>query len=68
MVVVRLSPPVTVNSNNLLSGLDLSSLGGGTINITANVEDIAINSATQALASSNKIFYPVKKSKKNVTL
>ena len=64
-----ISATATVVSNSYsTSGLDLSSLGGCTINIAADVEDIAGNSATQALASSNKIFYPVKKSKKNATL
>ena len=64
-----ISATATVTSNSYsTSGLDLSSLGGGTINIAADVEDIAGNSATQASVSSNKIFYPVKKSKKNATL
>ena len=39
----------TVNSNSYsVTGLDLSSLGDGSLTITADVDDLAGNSATQA--------------------
>ncbi|WP_415408410.1 FG-GAP-like repeat-containing protein [Synechococcus sp. W2B2] len=45
----------TVNSNSYsVSGLDLSSLNDGTLNITADVSDLAGNSATQATDSTTK--------------
>ncbi|WP_415409201.1 Ig-like domain-containing protein [Synechococcus sp. A10-1-5-9] len=45
----------TVNSNSYsVSGLDLSSLADGTLNISADVSDLAGNSATQATDSTTK--------------
>ncbi|WP_415408409.1 Ig-like domain-containing protein [Synechococcus sp. W2B2] len=46
----------TVNSNSYsVSGLDLSSLADGTLNISADVSDLAGNSATQATDSTTKV-------------
>ena len=45
----------TVNSNSYsVTGLDLSSLGDGSLTITADVGDLAGNSATQASDTSTK--------------
>ena len=45
----------TVSSNSYsVTGLDLSSLGDGTLSITADVDDLAGNSATQATDTTSK--------------
>ena len=54
-VMVPINTTASVSSNSYsVTGLDLSSLSDGTLTITADVDDLAGNSATQATDSTTK--------------